>query len=289
VKLLAQAEDVKNANMAVRGLVKRFDRDRYWSALFAPEPVQSHLLALYAFNIDLSRIPEQVSDAMFGEVRLQWWRDALDLSSEGETSAHPVAAALAQVRVASSLPESGLREMVDARMFDLGREPMSDYAALKKYLAQTAGNLFKLAAKAAGGQGEGVELACDAAAMAYGLTGLLRALPLHASKGRLFLPVAHFKAHNVETETVLYGEMTPQLSRALQELMNAVRQSLTIFRQTAAALPPELLPVFLPLTAIEPSLVYMSRPQFNPLQEIVQINPAMGYMRQWRAFLRGRV
>ncbi len=273
----------------MRGLVKRFDRDRYWSALFAPEPVRSHLLALYAFNVELSRIPAQVSEAMFGEVRLQWWRDALELSSEGERSANPVADALARTRLGYALPLSDLRDMADTRVFDLGRELMADHGALKSYLDRTTGALFKLAAKVAGAPEGEADRACEAATMAYGMTGLLRAFPLHASKGRLFLPAAHFAVHHIDPESILRGEVSPRLGRALQGLMEQVRQHLATFREAAAALPVEMLPVFLPLTTVEPALERMSHPEFQPLRDVVRLNPALCYIGQWRAFLRGRV
>jgi phytoene/squalene synthetase len=95
---LTREEDARNDLTVVRGLVKRFDRDRYWSALFAPEPVRSHLLALYAFNVELSRIPAQVSEAMFGEVRLQWWRTR---------STFPARASAAQIRWPTRWPGRG--------------------------------------------------------------------------------------------------------------------------------------------------------------------------------------
>ena len=46
----------------IRDLVRRSDQDCYWSALLAPEAARPHLLALFAFNIELSRIAEQVSE-----------------------------------------------------------------------------------------------------------------------------------------------------------------------------------------------------------------------------------
>lgn len=279
----------QNGDAIVRDLVRRFDRGRYWAARFAPEPVQSHLLALYAFNAELSRIPAQVSEAMFGEVRLQWWRDALDLSSDGERSAHPLADALAQTRRACDLPAEDLLVMVDARVFDINREPMASEAALENYLRQTASVLFKLAARIAGAKDGEAEPACDAAAMAYGLTGLLRAFAAHASAGRIFLPLAHFSAHNVDPASILRGETSPRLRRALAVLIAKARQHLSTFREAAANLPPDLLPVFLPLTGVEPALAKMSRSRFDPLRETVRLNPAACYVAQWRAFIRGRV
>ena len=53
------------------------DPDRALSALFAPEPARGALLALLAFNAEIERVPRMVREPILGQIRLQWWRDAL--------------------------------------------------------------------------------------------------------------------------------------------------------------------------------------------------------------------
>ncbi len=80
----------------IRDLVRAGDQDRYWSALLAPEPARGDLLALYAFHLELARIPGQISQPQLGEIRLQWWRDALAAALSGEDADHPVLIALVE-------------------------------------------------------------------------------------------------------------------------------------------------------------------------------------------------
>lgn len=47
-------------------LVRRLDRDRYLCSLFAPEEARDDLFALYAFNLEVARIPETVSEPIWG-------------------------------------------------------------------------------------------------------------------------------------------------------------------------------------------------------------------------------
>src|ERR671926_1519155 len=79
-------------------LVRDADRDRFLAALFAPEPARRGLLALYAFNVEVSRVRDRVSEPLPGEIRLQWWRDAISAEGDddrpGDSAANPVAAAL---------------------------------------------------------------------------------------------------------------------------------------------------------------------------------------------------
>jgi phytoene synthase len=59
---------------AVAELVRRHDRDRYMTALFAPAARREALFALYAFNYEIARVREAVTQPTLGQIRLQWWR-----------------------------------------------------------------------------------------------------------------------------------------------------------------------------------------------------------------------
>ena len=59
-------------------LVRRHDRDRYQTALFAPADRREALFALYAFNYEIARVRESVTQPMLGQIRLQWWREVID-------------------------------------------------------------------------------------------------------------------------------------------------------------------------------------------------------------------
>ena len=173
---------------AVRTIARDGDPDRYASALFASGACRERLFALYAFNVELARIGEQVSEPQLGEIRLQWWRDALDRACAGETTGHPVADALGLAVRECDLSRRSLADLIDARRFDVSVKIMPDTAALDDYLAKTAGALFKLACEIgmAGGRAaepRALEQAVRAAGIAYGLTGLMRALPVHVEAG----------------------------------------------------------------------------------------------------------
>ena len=95
-------------------LVRAADKDRFLASLFAPEDKRRHLHALYAFNIEISRIPELVSDTAVGEIRYQWWLDTLDAIYHGEEQQHPVAQCLALAIETGDLPKHALQNLVKA-------------------------------------------------------------------------------------------------------------------------------------------------------------------------------
>src|SRR5215471_2113760 len=75
--------------------VRRFDRDRYLTALFAAPAARGDLMALYAFNLEVAKTRETVREPMMGLVRLQWWRDCIAEIYAGGARRHQVVQPLA--------------------------------------------------------------------------------------------------------------------------------------------------------------------------------------------------
>ena len=268
--------------------VKAGDQDRYWAALLAPEAVRGDLLALYAFHLEIAQIPEQVSEAQLGEIRLEWWREALNTALAGGGGDHPVLKPLAAAAAAHGLSPTLLEGMIGARSFDLAREPMPDYAALRRYLLATAGALFRLGAQITNAPREALD-ASEHAAIAYGLTGLMRALPYHAAEGRIYLPAELLAKHGLHPQIVLDGEDNQDLRAALRDLRSQAFEALDAARQGLRAVPARALAPFLPLALVTPYLKALSAPGHHPLRDIAQLNPLIRYGLIWRAHLRGRV
>jgi phytoene synthase len=272
----------------IHALVRSADQDRYWAGLLLPAQARDRLFALYAFNIELARIGEQTREPFLGEIRLQWWRDAL-AAAPGAVTGNPVADALADARTACDLPAALLDGMIDARSVDVHRDSIESMDALAAYIGATAGALFQLGAWIAGARGGEMRGICHEAAMAHGITGMLRALPYHAARGQLYLPTQFLRAFGVEGDAVLRGEESEGLRTALGVLRAQALGHLAAFRRVASAIPPGALPVFLPLTLIPATLRALGHPSHRPLTEIMQLNPLGRYARIWLGNLRGRV
>jgi 15-cis-phytoene synthase len=179
---------------------------------------------------------------MAGEIRLQWWRDALERPGSGEAKANPVAAALLDTIIRFRLPVERLIALVEARAFDLYNDPMPTLAALEAYASHTSSALIELAARILGGDRIDASDAARHAGVAYAIAGLLRAFPLHAARGRLFIPLELLERHGAKAEDVLAGRATPALSAALTELRQAARGHFQAYRDSAGAIPARVAP-----------------------------------------------
>jgi len=169
------------------------DRDRWLAALFAPEPARCDLAAFAAFNWEIARIRETVSEKLLGQIRLQWWREALDGIFAGTPRAHPVAEALARAAARRPLPRAAFERLIDARARDLDDAPFADRNELEAYAEATGAPLLELAVVALGGAGEGAvaDVARDIGT-AYALAGALIAIPFRSTERRNPVPLDRF-------------------------------------------------------------------------------------------------
>lgn len=263
----------------VRRIAREADPDRSIAASFAPRGPRADLFALYAFNAELARVAELVSEPGLGAIRLQWWREAIERAANGETSGHPVADAVGDLLGRGKVSRERIVGLIDARGFDVETRIMPDGAALDAYLHDTAAALFALAAETMGVKNASVEQAATAGGTAYGLTGLMRALPVHAARGLVFLPADQLRRHGITPEQLLSGRTSDGLGQLLAKLRATAREALREAEALIAELDISARTAFVPLSLVDPYLAAMEKSGRDPLHEIADINPLY---RLWR-------
>ena len=170
----------------VRRIAREGAPDRYLAALLAPRAVRSDLIALAAFAAEIEKIPRQVSEPHLGEIRYQWWRDALAPAGHFEASGHPVADALAGAIQRHALPSASIGDYLDAHVHALYADAPETDEQLRLELDLKDGLLFTLAARCLGAPDAQIEDAREVihhAAQAYGLMRLGLQMPYALSRG----------------------------------------------------------------------------------------------------------
>jgi 15-cis-phytoene synthase len=245
-------------------LVRGHDFPRYVAALFAPAAERRALLALYAFNVEIVRVRDQVSQPLPGEIRFQWWTDLFSGLVHGSAEGNPVAAELLRAIRDFDLPVGPLSLLVDEHQFDLYNDPMPTMTALEGYLAATSSALFTLAARIMGDASDAAEHVARHAGLAQGIAQVIANLPRDASHRQLFLPQQLLTSHGCSTEDVFAGRQTPNLQAALDQLIGDARQHLGTASSLLAQLPPSTRAAFLPLSQARSDLDRLARPGRNP-------------------------
>ena len=236
-------------------IVRSHDPDRYLASLFMPEEKRPHVLALYAFSIEISRIAGLVSDPQLAEIRLQWWLDVLDGIYAGEAQAHPVAVALAKAIKIGDLPKYALVNLAKAHQFDFYSDPMPSQIELEAYLGETYSALIRMVAMildedAALECGE----ACGLAGVAYGLAQVLNHLQQAQKLQQCFLPQSWLVQRHLSPTDLYAAQSDASLSVILAEVRALAAKRLAELRNVAWTIKPSVAGAFLHVALSEPML-----------------------------------
>jgi phytoene synthase len=261
---MSSADKGRHAAEFCAELVRGHDFGRYASALFLPPAQRRALLAVYAFNVEISRVRELVSQPLPGEIRLQWWTDMLAGEGHGGVEGNPVATELRLAIQNCRLPVERLSRLIEEHQFDLYNDPMPTMAALEGYVNDTSSALLSLGAGIAGWQSPEIEHLARHAGLAQGMAQVMAELPLDAKRRQLFLPQQLLESHGSGIEEVFAGKETPKLRAVLDQLIVEARGHLDKALALLTSVPPEVRPVFLPLALVARDLERMSRADNNP-------------------------
>ena len=245
-------------------LVRSHDFPRYASTLFLPSVHRRPLLAIYAFNVEISRVRDQVSQPLPGEMRLQWWTDMLLGQNHGGVEGNPVAAELLWAIRTWRLPVERLVRLVEEHEFDLYNDPMPSLAALEGYANDTASTLFACGARFLVRPLEAIDHLARHAGLAYGITQVISALPMDASRRQLFVPLQFLESHGSHLEEVFAGKQTPGARAAIDQLIGEAKNHLNTALTLLGDVPAEVRPAFLPLALVRRDLKRMSRADNDP-------------------------
>lgn len=269
-------------------LLRTADKDRFLASLFAPAEQRPRLFALYAFNVEIARVREAIRTPMAGEIRLQWWRDALNATAPGEARANPVADALLATIDACRLPTAPLAALIEARSFDLYDDPMPSLDALYSYVRQTASGLIELAAMALAGADPIASGLARAAGIGTGLARLLQAFPAHAARGQLYVSLELLTRHGADPADIPAGRASPQLIAALADLRARARLELDQVEAGLGRLPVAATPAFLGVPLARLLLDRLEANAARPFEpvEVPQWRRQWGLWRAARRFAR---
>ena len=270
-------------------LVRDADKDRFLTTLFAPAGRRNALYALYAFDIEIARVRSLAREPMPGEIRLQWWREVLQGERAGEAQASPVADALMQALADTGLARAPLLEVIEARTFDLYDEPISSLAELETYTRRTAGNVITSAAAVLDPSFAAVAPAADHAAIAVGVSDVLRNLGWQLARRQLFIPIEILERYAVPLGEAYGAHSSPRLLAALGEMRRHAWDHLRKAGALLSGITPNIIPAFLPAALVPLHLRAMERRDYDPFRTPLEVPQWRRQWTLWRAARTGRI
>lgn len=238
------------------GQVRAHDRDRYLTATLAPADRREALFALYAFNLEIARTREVISEPMVGQIRLQWWREAIDGAYADDPRAHEVVRPLAAAVHDFDLSRVHFERLIEAREFDLGEAPPASLDELTIYAEATSSSVMQLALEILGAGSEAASDAAHHAGIAWALSGLLRAVVFHARAKRQYLPADLMHEAGADPNDLFELRGSPALAEVARRIADHARDHLRRARLLRREVPRAALPALLPATL---AAVYLER------------------------------
>ena len=246
-------------------LVRQYDRDRFLTTLFVPPRMRNRLHTLYAFNSEIARIRETVTERLIGQMRLQWWRDVLSDLLEGKAppKGHPVAEPLADLIQNSSLSIPLLKSLLEAREQDLEDVPIETLSGLREYCRCTSSNLSVLALECLGVRDEVSKEAAEAVGLAWALTGILRTVRHLALAGKTMLPAQLLSESGLSIQDLQHPYSVERLRPVMETVALEARNSIDAARRVSGKVNLQALPVLLPAILSSHYLRDMERKQYD--------------------------
>jgi len=266
--------------------VRRGDRDRFLTALFAPAAARESLFALYAFNLEIAKVRETVSEPMLGRIRLQWWREAIDEIEAGKVREHPVVRALAKLvgpAAPAPLTRAYFDRLIDAREFDLDGRAPATLGELEAYGEGTSSSLLWLAAEALGARQEATRRALTPLGIAWSITGLVRAMPFFARARRNYVPADIARGAGLSEEALFAWNDDAAIARAAALLADHARRHLAEADTRRRAIEPSAKPLLLFGSLARGSLARLARKGHHVTAGDTDIPPAAKVLRLWWA------
>lgn len=223
------------------------DKDRYLATLLSPPEKRRALVALYAYHAELARVRDSVHEPLPGEVRLQYWRDLLEGTEHGSSQANPLAAELIAAIREYHLPVQPLLAMSEARIFDLYDDPMESVGAFEGYAGETASTLIQMASLVL--DPEAAASAADMAGhagVAQAIAGALLLVPIHRSRGQVYVPAEILSATGLDRDGFLADANHDRAVAALQAFAGLGLDHLARALPQGSRIAQQLMPAYLP-------------------------------------------
>jgi len=262
------------------------DHGRWLCGLFAPETARRDLWTLLAFNAEIARTREVVREPMLGQIRLQWWREAIAEAYDGQVRAHQVMAPLADAIARHRPPRARFEALLDGRLRDLQDEPFESLAALEAYAATTSGELSLLMLDLLGVDDAAARDAAAAIGTAWALVGLVRATPHLAAHRRLMLPGDLMGGIN--PESLFTGRPDGRLVDVLRAVIDRASTLLVEARRHRRKVPAAALPALVPARLLDRRIARIRRADFQVFDQPAETSSASGPIGLWWAVRTGR-
>jgi len=258
----AMTENLENKRYCFE-MVRRDDHERYLTSLFASKVAQRAVWAVLAFNQEVAKIRDNITETALGEIRLQWWQEVLVEIQKGTIRQQPVIQELAAIEGSKKIWIL-LEESLEARSLEMTADAPTSLLSLQQYTNGVGGALHEAILHVCAKSPVSAEaiLAARSAGTAWAMMGLIRALPFHWQAGRSMLPQDNDLAMQIRNAAKAFEALEP----TILEMRAFVEAQLVYVRKNFKSVPREARPSVLCVPLIKQHLRVLEKAGNNPFE-----------------------
>ncbi|XP_069677054.1 NADH dehydrogenase (ubiquinone) complex I, assembly factor 6 isoform X2 [Periplaneta americana] len=245
----------KNATGALVEVGKKLrwhhDYENFLCTLLLPNNLRTSAFAIRAFNTEVAKVQDQVSDPRLGQMRMKFWEEVVERIYSDNAPSHPVALELHRATQQHKLSKRYLKRLVVARADHLTSATFSDLEAVESYAEQSVSPIYYLLLEAAGVQNIHADHAASHLGKAHGIANLIRSIPYNAQKRLVALPQDVLLRHSVSHEEILRFVTSQHFKDAVFDIAGRAKQHLDKARSLKNTVPKSAYTVFLPAVTVD--------------------------------------
>ena len=257
---------------------RKFDRDRFLCSLFASASSLEDIHTILAFNIEISKSREMVSEGLLGEMRLQWWRDIILSIYSKDTyfdTEHYLVSRLQSIIQRHKIESNLFLDLINARSWDMADDAPKNEADLISYSYGTTAILNRILIEIMRQSHESLSKnlikISNHAGIAWSIAGIIRASSVLSKYKRIYIPISLMKKNNFTTYEFQSQKVTPGIKAAIGQLVLLAKDEVNQARKVSIDFDKRnYLPVLLQLSLADMYLSRIKYFNFDPFEPKIE-------------------
>ncbi|XP_067006812.1 NADH dehydrogenase (ubiquinone) complex I, assembly factor 6 isoform X1 [Anabrus simplex] len=244
-------------------MVRTHDYENFLCTLLLPNECRTSAFAIRAFNIEVARVQDSVSEVTIGQMRMKFWEDTLEKIYQNDVPKHPVAMELYRAVKRHKLSKRYLKRLISVRANHLITSTYPNIEAMESYAENSVSSVLYLMLECSGLQNVHADHAASHLGKAQGITNLIRSIPHNAQHRVIPLPQDVLVKHSVSQEMVVRGSREKPLRDVIFDVACRARQHLDKARSLSSDVPKSAHVIFLPAITIDSYLEKLQQSDFD--------------------------
>ncbi|KAK4879788.1 hypothetical protein RN001_007934 [Aquatica leii] len=246
--------------------VKKYDYENFMCTLLLKGKARTNAFAIRSFNVEVSRVAEQVTQSTMGLLRMKFWEEMINSCYSKDFNKvphHPVAIELYKAITDSKLTKRYFENLIKSRTERFIDSSFLDLEAIEQHSEKSLSNVYYLLLEGCGVKNVNADHAASHLGKAQGLVQQLRSTPLTKKLNFIPLPQNLLVKHNITHEELIRCIPSERLCDCSFEIASRAHQHLRKARSLSSTVPHEGQGALLPAVVVDNYLERLQKVDYN--------------------------